>query len=319
MDADHQRLWQARVFLAAADARSFREAAAELKRQPSAVSAAIKTLETDALGSKPLFTRLRGGSVLSPEGEALLPAARHLVAAADEFEAATRRIAQRITTRRIATIQGAWFDLIARAQHHLGDTVRLEPIAVDPYWPVRPLLTGAADYALLPAPSDHDSKLVRRPIFTEPRYVTVSTERDYAQGASAPLDEIDTGTWIGSPPGADRTFTAAHRCDDIRGGPPPHTPGAFVLNPIEIGAAVRAGRIQLGAMRSISKLFAGAADGTIDVAIEDAPPWQIDLVATRSSTSLRSDEMDELADAIRRAVVELGVDDQTVVDTRVHR
>lgn len=99
---------------------------------------------------------------------------------------------------------------------------------------------------------------------------------------------------------ADQTFTAEHRCDDLRGGPPPRI-GDYLLHPIDIGAAVRSGRIVIGSMPSITALFAGVAQGVRDVVIADAPPWQIDLVTLRSRAATAPPSPQAFAAALRTA------------------
>lgn len=72
-----------RAFARAADVRSFSKAARELNFSQSAMSRMISALEAEWGVS--LLERSRAGVCLTAEGKALLPAARALVAAQDEF------------------------------------------------------------------------------------------------------------------------------------------------------------------------------------------------------------------------------------------
>lgn len=74
-----------RAFVAIADSRSFTRAAARLARTQSTVSLQLKRLE-DTLGAR-LFERTPRAVTLTAEGEAVLPAARRLLALNDEMVA----------------------------------------------------------------------------------------------------------------------------------------------------------------------------------------------------------------------------------------
>ncbi|MCY0389011.1 LysR family transcriptional regulator [Robbsia sp. Bb-Pol-6] len=69
---------QLRAFLAIADSLSFAVAAERLNLSQPALSLAIKGLETSLGGA--LFVRSTRNVALSPEGETLLPLARHIIA-----------------------------------------------------------------------------------------------------------------------------------------------------------------------------------------------------------------------------------------------
>lgn len=286
------------AFVVAAASTSFREAADKLGRKPSAITNSIQSLEAELLGGRPLFRRHAHGVELTADGQRLLPLAQEFIAVGRRIEESASDLLARPTLR-IGTIQGAWFGLLRQVQEALGFAVEVKTTALDPYWPTQPLLQGKIDCALLPAPSDHDNQLDRYSVFTEQRFVSVSTESPFAARGSATIDEIDEGTWIGSPPGADRRFVDAHLCNDLRPGhsPPPRV-GEHILSPIDMGESIRRGEVHIGTMPSISSMFAGLMDGVTDVEIEDAPPWRIDLVVPKR-TSLVIDA-DSLASAIRK-------------------
>lgn len=80
---------QLRAFLAVAQTLSFAQASERLHVSQSALSLAIKALETQLGGA--LFGRTTRQVRLTPEGEALLPLARRLIAEWDDVEDALRR------------------------------------------------------------------------------------------------------------------------------------------------------------------------------------------------------------------------------------
>lgn len=82
-----------RAFVAVADHRSFGLAAHSLAVTQPALSKQIQALEHE-LGGGLLFTRGRHGAALTGFGATLLPQARELVAAADEFARRARRLAR---------------------------------------------------------------------------------------------------------------------------------------------------------------------------------------------------------------------------------
>lgn len=86
---------QLRAFLAVAQTLSFAQACERLHLSQSALSLTIKALE-DSLGGR-LFSRTTRSVSLTPEGDALLPLARRLLA---EWDNAEDELRQRFTLRR---------------------------------------------------------------------------------------------------------------------------------------------------------------------------------------------------------------------------
>jgi DNA-binding transcriptional LysR family regulator len=82
-----------RAFVTVADHRSFGLAARSLAITQPALSKQIQALERE-LGGGLLFTRGRHGAALTELGATLLPQARELVSAADEFTRRARRLAR---------------------------------------------------------------------------------------------------------------------------------------------------------------------------------------------------------------------------------
>jgi DNA-binding transcriptional LysR family regulator len=88
---DALSLDQLRIFVAAADERSFSAAGRRLKRAQSVISATIANLE-DQLGLK-LFARSGRLPVLTAEGESLLENARRIIGDAEAMKARARDLA----------------------------------------------------------------------------------------------------------------------------------------------------------------------------------------------------------------------------------
>lgn len=86
---------QIRAFLAVAHSLSFALACERLHLSQSALSLTIKALE-EGLGGR-LFTRNTRNVALTPEGEALLPLARRLIA---DWDNAEDELRQRFTLQR---------------------------------------------------------------------------------------------------------------------------------------------------------------------------------------------------------------------------
>lgn len=83
---------QMRVFLAVVDHGSFPKAAAALNRAQSAVTYAVRKLETQI--QVPLFDRSAYRAVLTPAGRTLLVRARRIVEEAEAFRAQSRSLAR---------------------------------------------------------------------------------------------------------------------------------------------------------------------------------------------------------------------------------
>ncbi len=86
---------QVRYFIATADAGQISAAAANLSVSQSAVTAAIKTLETELEAR--LFDRHSNGVSLTYEGHQFLPHAHNIVAAVSEATRAPRRSGPNVT------------------------------------------------------------------------------------------------------------------------------------------------------------------------------------------------------------------------------
>ncbi len=250
------------------------KAAAESYVAVPTLSEAVKRVERE-LGIT-IFNRSNRGVTLTPDGRRILDHLRSLAEADVRLRTAALG-PLRNATFTVGSPQTAWSELLHYADQRSRTGIRFRPANIDHYSPAQQLLSGSVDLALLPAPSDFDSRLQRKPLFYEPRLVSVSSSSPLAETRSARLEDFDRLRWLGAPPGADQLYTATHRCDDIRGGRPKRL-GRHVSHPMEVLAAIRSGELIVGTSRSFSRMF-NLTDGRItDVEISGAPPWQVDLV-----------------------------------------
>ncbi|REG86719.1 LysR family transcriptional regulator [Marinomonas pollencensis] len=123
-------LKQIRAFLAVADAMSFASAANQLHLSQPALSLSIKSLE-ESLGGK-LLTRTTRTLSLTPEGEALVPIARRILAqwenAEDEMK---QRFALQLGKISIASMPSFAASLLPRAIHNYHQYYPHIQVAID--------------------------------------------------------------------------------------------------------------------------------------------------------------------------------------------
>ncbi|WNK20655.1 LysR family transcriptional regulator [Halomonas piscis] len=123
---------QIRAFLAVAQTLSFVQACERLHLSQPALSLAIKSLE-EKLGG-PLFSRTTRSVRLTPEGEALLPLARRLIAdwdnAQNELQQRFRLDRGRVTVAAIPSFAGNVLPSILKAfrTNHPGISVKIQDV-----------------------------------------------------------------------------------------------------------------------------------------------------------------------------------------------
>lgn len=305
--ADVKRLiWEAIVFVEVADSPNLKAAAKTLGISQSSVTECLDRLERRLFDNRPLIERRGDPRQLTMLGGTFLPAARTIASAARRFEHQTEVIAGERPVIQVGTIQGAWHDVLAAACAKLAAPPDIQLSVLNPFTPAAPLLAGQVRWALLPAPSDHDDLLDRRPVFTEPRMVSLAANHPLASKGTVTLSEVDDLPWLGIPDGSDRAFTAGHRCADIRpeGRIPPML-GPPVVQPAEIGLAIGSGRVVVPTTLSISRLFNLETFGIVDVLLADAPPWQVDIAVSQEHGTGTSSSIDELAEGLRAAAADI--------------
>jgi DNA-binding transcriptional LysR family regulator len=160
------KLSQLRVLCAVAEAGSVNEAARGLGANQSTIGTALRTLERQ-LGIQ-LLRRGSGGRRLSARGLRLLPLARSVLAAADDFDASIERISNRRGAAdagravRIAAAPSA-VGMLAAAMASLrlgGCNIPITFEEVEQPVGLRRLRTGACDLMIAPIPADEAAGLV---------------------------------------------------------------------------------------------------------------------------------------------------------------
>lgn len=172
-----------RAFLAVAETGSTLAAGRVLKVSQTTAARRIAALEA-ALGLT-LFERRQAGYALTAAGEALLPQAKAVAAAAGGFADAVSAQSReaggtvRLTTHEIYTL--TLLPPILRDLHEAHPAIRIELESTDE---LRDLSTGVADIALRSTGNAHGAGLVGRRIAADPW--TVFCNRDYAARHGVP-------------------------------------------------------------------------------------------------------------------------------------
>jgi len=177
-----------RAFLAVAETGSTLAAGRKLRVSQTTAARRIASLE-QALGLS-LFDKRQAGYALTPAGEALLPKAREVEAAAGSFANAVAGQARdaggtvRLTTHEIYAI--TVLPPILRDLHEAHPAIRIE---LDSSEQMRDLGSGVADIALRSTTQVKGGGLVGRRIAPDPW--TVFCSRDYAARHGVPQSRAD--------------------------------------------------------------------------------------------------------------------------------
>ena len=210
-------LRELRYFVAVAEERRFTRAAERLFITQQSLSAAIAQLER-RLGVE-LFVRDRQGLGLTPGGEALLVAARGILAQAATAVEDTRRAAGAAPLR-------VGYAVLAASE--LTTPILTQLQAAEPQLEIRLRLADYDDPSAGLATATADVALVRRPIdgpyafedlFAEARVAVLPARHALAGRASVGVDELASEPVI-TDPGPDAVWRAFYTADDVRGGPP---------------------------------------------------------------------------------------------------
>lgn len=214
-------LYQLRVFTVLAEELHFGRAAARLFTTQPAISRRVRALE-DALGVA-VFDRTSRTVSLTPAGEALLPEAREVLAAADRLRRAAARHVREITGRlRFGGIGGevatdyAQALLTALARAHPRLTVELRTLGFGEQFEA--LLRDDVDVAFLRAPVPPGIQTL--PLSREPRVVCLPADDPLAARGTVTLADLAHHTVVDVPPPAPRAWwdhwTANPRPDGTR-------------------------------------------------------------------------------------------------------
>jgi DNA-binding transcriptional LysR family regulator len=290
-----------RYFVAVAEQLHFTRAAERLFVSQPALSKQIRALEEQLRVD--LFVRDRRSVSLTPAGEALLPAARELIAVWDAAQqAVAAAAASAATVLRIGFSTSIGRGLIPRIQQHFArvrPTWRLALRQVDWDDPTGGLADGSSDIAIvwLPVPgADRFSQLV---LGEEPRHVVLRAGHPLAGHRDIEFAELLDEPFLALPDdaGTPRDYWLAL---EHRDGRPPRI-GGIVTNAEETFEAVLAG---LG----VALLSAGNAEiyrrpGVATVPVRGISPSRLALMWRDA------DHREAVRDFIRAAERSMRVDD----------
>lgn len=167
-----------RTFLAVAEARNIKDAAARLLRTPSAVSMTLSQLETDLGG--PLFERDRK-SALTALGRFVREVAQVMIRDHDRGIEIIQAYAQNRTGKlRLATVPSIATHLLPALLRGFASArpqAEIELVDTDSGQVLERLMTGEADFGICGTPPG-DTALLFRPLFEDPfRVVCASGNR----------------------------------------------------------------------------------------------------------------------------------------------
>ena len=215
---DGMELRHLRHFVALAEERSFTAAASRELIVQSGLSSSVRALEKE-MGAL-LFVRGTRPVRLTAEGEALLPAARHALDAAEAARQAVRDVHGVLTgTLRIGALQtsghtlpfAAWLAQFSRTHPGVDISVRQLPS-------VRMLdmvADGELDCALVSVVPDRSAGLDVVPLVSEPLVLACSPEHRLAAADAVTLADLDGERFVETDPGwavrllTDEAFRAA--------------------------------------------------------------------------------------------------------------
>jgi DNA-binding transcriptional LysR family regulator len=261
------------IFVAIAEERSFTRAAGRVHLVQSALSVSIRALERD-LGVR-VFERSTHHVSLTDAGEALLPEARRILAAAEEARDAVSAVQGIVRgTLRIGIMQALTVvdvaSLLARFHdRHPGVEIRTRPAVGGSVALAEEVRRGRLDCAFVSLPGGVPAGLSTTPLASEPFFLIAARDRLPAGGEELTLSDLGGAGFVDFPPGwgtrvaIDQAFAAAgfERSVEVE--------VADVTTYIEL---VRAG-LGLGFLPR-SMLGSSAADLDARV-IPSLPPWEV--------------------------------------------
>ncbi|WP_329426390.1 LysR family transcriptional regulator [Streptosporangium sp. NBC_01495] len=264
------------VVVAVAEEGGFTMAARRLHVVQSAVSGAVRALERE-LGTS-LFDRTTHRVVLTPAGEAFIPAARATLRAADQARATVDVVRGRVT---VGTMQGVWADLhkalAGLREEHPGVVVRLQQTSVADIR--QSMREGTVDLAVVALNRQQQRGLVTRllsreemGLLTLPRSALVGDDPvTLAEVARLPLVDFPYGWAIRH--SVDRAFRTALVEHST----------TFEVN--DILAAAELVRHDLGVCIMPESIAARFPDLLVRRFVQHGPSWKIMVVRPRRAPS----------------------------------
>jgi DNA-binding transcriptional LysR family regulator len=191
---------QIRTFVAIARGRSFSRASAMLHRSQPAISRRIELLEREF--DVPLFERRRGGAILTDAGEAFLPFAEAVLAAAEDgaqvLRATQKGDAARISLAIVGTLANSALTTVLQRFCRRYPNVRLDLRTATSREIGESVRRGEATLGIRYLP-DRDPNLQSELIGSEKLLVVGSANHPLADGKKHRPDELSDQRWVGFP------------------------------------------------------------------------------------------------------------------------
>jgi DNA-binding transcriptional LysR family regulator len=271
-------LRQLRYFVTVAEEGQMSSAAGTLHLAQPALSQAIAQLEL-RLGILLLERRARGVA-LTASGEAFLPKARLVLAAADDANRTARALAR---TARSALEWGfigsppmvdAPELFTAFVAAHPDVKVSFRELSLPCGSPSGWL--ADVDVALCYSPTPH-SQICIHELRCEPRVVLVATGHRLARREELTVAEVLDETFCGTSPSLEPIRAGFWRLDDHRGAPAPHVSDDEATNPYEVLACIASGHAIITAPASNAANVLKALTDVIAIPLRDAKPARLTL------------------------------------------
>jgi len=217
---------QLSVFLAVAEELNFTRGAARLHTAQSAVSATVRSLETE-LGAD-LFDRTSRQIALTSAGSALLAPARRVLDALGEARDAVDAVEGRVTgDLRLGVMTSVKIvdvaELLGRYARRYPDVrVQMHPSPTGSAGTTDMLLAGELDIALIANVDNGGTELRASLLAVSPLLLTVPADHPLATQESVTLDDVASNIFIDTPLGyanrkaVDQAFARAGLMRDVR-------------------------------------------------------------------------------------------------------
>jgi DNA-binding transcriptional LysR family regulator len=273
-------LRQMEVVVAVAEEGGFTAAAQRLHVVQSAVSSTVRALERD-LGT-PLFDRTTHRVVLTPAGEAFVPAARAALRAADQARAAVDvargQLRGRVT---VGTMQGVWAGLdralAGLREEHPGVVIRLQQASVaDNRQAMR---DGTVDLAVVALDREQQRGLVTRLLSREEMVLVTSAGSALAGNGPVTLAEVARFPVVDFTPG----WAIRHAVDQAFRAALADRSTTFEVN--DIFAAAELVRHDLGVCIMPESIAARFPDLAVRRFSAHAPTWKVMVARPRGEAS----------------------------------
>jgi DNA-binding transcriptional LysR family regulator len=274
-------------------------AARKLHLAQPALSQAIAQLERQ-LGVQ-LLERHARGVILTAAGEAFLPKARGVVAAADDADRTAKSLAR---AARRAILWGFIGtppmvdapDLFAAfAAVCPGVDISFRELTFPRGSPVTWL--SEVDIALCYSPTPH-TDVHSEPLRTEPRVVVAATSHPLARRGELTVAEVLDETFCGTSPSLEPIRAGFWRLDDHRGKPAPYMTDDGAVNPQEVIACIASGRAITTAPASSAANVLKGLTNVVAIPLRDAHPAVLTLTWCKGNHNPNVEALAEVARAL---------------------